>query len=204
MIRPFGYSSLPAPPAPPPAVAKLPVLFQYSNTVHFASVLSSAGIPFHHLPKHYGGPAALRQYRAVLMIPYQASTMKMYENIAHGVVMLVPSPRLLGFLISGPGYELSAAGKTFDVAGGVAGYKYIECYNDDLKVCCCMFSTFIISQDFFYTFDSLADLKRILASDVIDTRNVRKNGPVYWEGVRERGRSDWRRVFAEFYPDGAM
>jgi hypothetical protein len=29
MIRPFGYTSLPAPPPPPPAQAMLPVLFQY-------------------------------------------------------------------------------------------------------------------------------------------------------------------------------
>jgi hypothetical protein len=148
-------------------------------------------IPFHHLPKRYGGPLALLQYRAVIMIPYQASTMKMYENIAHGVVMLVPSPRLLGVMISGPGYELSAAGKTYDVAGGVAGYKYIECYSDELK-------------DFFYTFDSLEDLRRILESDVIDTRNVRDLGPVYWEGVRERGRKSWRMVFDSLYPQGAI
>lgn len=124
----------------------------------------------------------------------------MYENIAHGVVMLVPSPRLLGVLISGPGYELSAAGATFDAAGGVAGYKYIECYNDELKVNTARLSFY---QDFFYTFDSMDDLKRILAQDVIDTRGVKKLGPTYWEGIRERGKKDWRRVFDQFYKNGA-
>lgn len=45
------------------------------NVNLFGSVLESFGIPYKMLPKRYGGPTALAQYKALISIPYQASTM---------------------------------------------------------------------------------------------------------------------------------
>ena len=39
----------------------------------------------------YGGALGLAQYRCVIQFPYQVSVMAMYENLAAGVVLLVPS-----------------------------------------------------------------------------------------------------------------
>lgn len=98
--------------------------------------------------------------------------------------MLVPSPRLLSVLVSEPGYEISAAAGTFEA--GEDGYKYIEFYSPDLS-------------KFFYQFDSLQELKEILEREVVDVRNVRENGPKYWEIVRKEGMKKWERVFERFF-----
>jgi hypothetical protein len=51
-------------------------------------------VKFHFIPFYYGGPKTLTKYRAFIDVPYQFSTMKLYENLAHGVVMLIPTARL--------------------------------------------------------------------------------------------------------------
>lgn len=56
----------------------------------------------------------------------------MYENLAHGVVTLVPTPRLLKEMLKLDGYELEAIRQTTLV--GDDWYTFIEFYNDDLKV----------------------------------------------------------------------
>ncbi|KAJ3384282.1 hypothetical protein HDU84_003049 [Entophlyctis sp. JEL0112] len=56
-------------------------------------------MPIEMLPKKYGGPIALLEYKAFVLFPYQVSIMKFYENIAHGVPQVIPTPgflRLLG------------------------------------------------------------------------------------------------------------
>jgi hypothetical protein len=58
--------------------------------------------------------------------------MKMYENLAHGVVTIVPTPRLLKSMLELKGYELSAIRQA--VAVGEGWEQFIEFYNDELKV----------------------------------------------------------------------
>ncbi len=53
------------------------------------------------LEHDYGGPATLAKYKAYIEFPYQVSTMKFYENIAHGVVILVPTARFQEALMEG-------------------------------------------------------------------------------------------------------
>ena len=54
--------------------------------------LSIRGIQFQTLHHgKYGGAARLAQYRCVIQFPYQVSVMAMYENLANGVALLVPS-----------------------------------------------------------------------------------------------------------------
>ncbi|CCE63498.1 hypothetical protein TPHA_0F00110 [Tetrapisispora phaffii CBS 4417] len=45
------------------------------------------------LKEHYGGPKTLSKYNSIVIhLPYQVSIMKMWENIAYGVLMAVPTP----------------------------------------------------------------------------------------------------------------
>lgn len=54
--------------------------------------LSMQGIQFQTLHHgKYGGAAGLAQYKCVIQFPYQVSVMAMYENLANGVALLVPS-----------------------------------------------------------------------------------------------------------------
>ncbi len=60
------------------------------------------------LEHDYGGPATLAKYKAYIEFPYQVSTMKFYENIAHGVVILVPTARFLQALMEGQVRKISS------------------------------------------------------------------------------------------------
>ncbi|KAJ3077542.1 hypothetical protein HDU99_001124, partial [Rhizoclosmatium hyalinum] len=68
--------------------------------LHFQGV--SSGLV--QLKKKYGGPEVLLHYKAFLDFPYQVSVMKFYENIAHGVPQVLPTPRFLKAII-GTGYH---------------------------------------------------------------------------------------------------
>lgn len=65
--------------------------------------------------------------------------------------------------------------------GETDSYKYFEAYSDDLG-------------DYFYKFDSWNDLSRIVAGDMIDTRQVRLRGPLKWKLVRQQSLAAWRDV----------
>ncbi|ORY44911.1 hypothetical protein BCR33DRAFT_212100 [Rhizoclosmatium globosum] len=56
-------------------------------------------MPIDLLPKRYKGPAGLSKYKAFLDFPYQVSVMKFYENIAHGIPQVIPTPRFLYELV---------------------------------------------------------------------------------------------------------
>jgi hypothetical protein len=44
----------------------------------YSKELVAAGIDVVVLPRLFGGPTALKKYRALIDLPYQTSTMKMY------------------------------------------------------------------------------------------------------------------------------
>jgi hypothetical protein len=59
-------------------------------------LLTQAGVPVHALThRNYCGSASLRD-RVLVHVPYQASTMSMWENIGLGVVYFLPSMALMG------------------------------------------------------------------------------------------------------------
>jgi hypothetical protein len=45
------------------------------------------------LPHDYGGPLVLKEYKFFIYLPYQFSTMKMYENMNNGVVVAIPTKK---------------------------------------------------------------------------------------------------------------
>lgn len=180
IIRPFGYSNLPQAPKISKSDSKLPVLFDHPFTRGFLAKIVAAGIKHKTLPHSYGGPTSLAQYKCFISVPYQTSTMKDYENLAHGVVMLVPTPRYLRELMDDPTLTMGNLFSLLNV--GDDWYKYIEQYTDEMK-------------DWFYQFDSIDDLKNILKRDVIDTRNVRQRAPEWWESKTKKAIEDWKEVF---------
>ncbi|KAJ1543099.1 hypothetical protein HK405_009508, partial [Cladochytrium tenue] len=46
------------------------------------------GIPIKSVEYHYGGPYTLARYKAYVESPYQVATMKLFENLSAGVVMM--------------------------------------------------------------------------------------------------------------------
>ncbi len=94
MIRPFGYSALPA----STQVSEQDRQFAAVRTEGFNfglyDILLEKNIPMLPIKRKYGGPSVLGQYKAYIELPYQVSTMKMYENLANGVVTIIPSARL--------------------------------------------------------------------------------------------------------------
>jgi hypothetical protein len=55
----------------------------------------------------------------------------------------------------------------------------------------------LIQKDYYYTFDSIEDLRAILTSKMpVDTRGVREKGPRLWEKMREVSMVEWKDVFS--------
>ncbi|KAJ3063689.1 hypothetical protein HDU98_000520 [Podochytrium sp. JEL0797] len=63
-------------------------------------------MPVKTLPKKYGGPKGLLQYKGFIEFPYQVSVMKFYENVAFGVPQLLPTPRLLRMIVKSNNHHL--------------------------------------------------------------------------------------------------
>jgi len=117
--------------------------------------LNKIKLPYKRLPHKYGGPLVLSTYKAIIMLPYQVSIMKMMENIRYGVPMIIPSEKLMRELIKG-NYSF-AAKQLFNIPNGVR--KYIEFYNDDFR-------------DLFIYFDTFNDLPNIIKST--DFKTIRE------------------------------
>ncbi len=105
----------------------------------------------------------------------------MYENIANGVLMLVPTPRLLRVLFHQPFVFLQDVESTF--MAGDDWYKNIELYSDDLK-------------KFFRYFDSPEELKTMLqlSKEEIWALNGGMDGIEYWEMQNVVRTEKWRSV----------
>ncbi len=70
-------------------------MYRHGFIKNFDQKVKDAGIQIKEYDHYYGGPTKLAQYKAFITLPYQVSTMKMYENLAAGVVTFVPSPAYL-------------------------------------------------------------------------------------------------------------
>jgi hypothetical protein len=99
VIKPIGLRLPPAPdPLVPRAVDKPATVFvpPYHNDTRFldlAARCEELGVPAY--GGRYGGPEDLRDFRAIVHIPYSWSTFAFFEHLQNAVPMMVPSPRLL-------------------------------------------------------------------------------------------------------------
>ena len=127
------------------------------------------------LPVIYGGPLVLATYKAIIMLPYQVSVMKMMENIRYGVPMIIPSEKLIRELIKAK-YKF-AAKQLFNIPNGVR--KYIEFYNDEFR-------------DLFIYFDSFNDLPNILKNT--DFKAIREKEKKFMKSYEPKVLKMWSEV----------
>ncbi|CCE63497.1 hypothetical protein TPHA_0F00100 [Tetrapisispora phaffii CBS 4417] len=105
VIRPFGYTDMEAKTIdneeknPPCLIAGR---VKQDTDYLFKSVQEHTGYTCKKLPELYGGPKTLSQYNSIIVhLPHQVSVMKMWENIAHGVLIAIPSPSFLDVVCEG-------------------------------------------------------------------------------------------------------
>ncbi|KAJ3113031.1 hypothetical protein HK100_002126 [Physocladia obscura] len=166
LLRPLGISSVKAVPINS-SLADLAILLE-PNPSKLVIKMRNLGIPFYLAPdKHYGGPRTLKKFKAVIEFPYQVSTMKLYENLAAGIVMLIPSPQFFRELVE---TEMHQFGPWNRLRRHADWPRYMDYYSKAFK-------------NQIYYFDSWAELNATLAKSAkeIDDKNVREWGPAAYE-----------------------
>jgi len=128
------------------------------------------------LNKDYGGPLVLANYKALLILPYQVSIMKMMENFRYGVVMLLPTERLFRELSSELYYEFPEKDLK-DVPDGLV--NYMEWYNKEFK-------------EFFVYFDNWEELPEIIKKT--DFVRYRRKEMDYMKKYEEKAIDLWAQV----------
>ncbi|KAJ3232407.1 hypothetical protein HDU81_002998 [Chytriomyces hyalinus] len=186
ILRPSGFSDVPKKPIS--ADDKSLAMMRELDHSEVLATMTYLGIPFRRMVGHYGGPHTLKQFRAYVEFPYQVSTMKLYENLSAGVVMLIPSKDFFKELIDkkihafGPWEMLRRMGPNW--------HEYMDYYVPELS-------------PYIYYFDSFDHLSQLLNStETLDTKNVRENAPKAYETIREEMLHGWAELFAEMgFPD---
>eukprot|EP00833_Pecoramyces_ruminatium_P005402 jgi/Orpsp1_1/1179434/evm.model.c7180000069336.1 len=145
-----------------------------------------SSIKFKELDSHsYGGPLALATYKAVIMLPYQVSIMKFYENIRYGVVMLFPSEKLLKEICERNDYSLSGR-NLFDTKDGIS--NYMEYYTKEYR-------------DLVVYFDKWEDIPEIIKK--INYEEKRSKCKKYMENYEKKALNLWSQVLG-LHPQNDM
>jgi hypothetical protein len=178
LIRPLGF-------APPEVMGKTYnetheeiAVIEHTNQDKKLAIpkLKELNIPLAQLPHRYGGPLVLATYKAVLMLPYQVSIMKMMENFRYGVAMIVPSEKLFRELIQEESYEF-AEKDLQDIPDGFT--NYVEWYNKEFK-------------GLFVYFDSWEELPEIIKKTNFDA--LKQKVKKYIEQYQKKALNLWAQV----------
>ena len=138
--------------------------------------LKRINITFKCLPSKYGGPLILATYKAIIMLPYQVSIMKIMENFRYGVPMIIPSERLLRELIKS-NYSFVSRDEVFTIPNGVR--IYVEFYNDKFR-------------DLFIYFDNFTDLPDIIINT--DFKALREKEIEFIRNYEKKAIKMWAEV----------
>ncbi|KAJ3283023.1 hypothetical protein HDU79_009460 [Rhizoclosmatium sp. JEL0117] len=181
LLRPTGYSTLEAKTLSEED-KQLAMCREESHSAVLA-IMRRMEIPFKHINGGYGGPKTLANYKAFIEFPYQVSTMKLYENLAAGVLMLFPSKDFFRELVEkdlhafGPWDKISRAGEDW--------HLYMDYYAPDIA-------------PYVYYFDSFDQLKAMLTSKGnLDTKNVRIEAPKAYKKLVNKMLHGWADLFGE-------
>ena len=177
MIRPFGFSSIPK-----QKVQNKPCTYNHWGLIGFSEILTSNGIDHELLPHEYGGPETLLGCRVFLDIPYQPSTMKIYENMARGVVSYIPSRKFMKTIISENMFPSSL--------------HYVKDYINDLNNPD-MLDYFEYYGDFVdcvYFYGGWKELKKMVEKDDVDPLNVSEKGREFMKKSRKLSEEGWKRI----------
>ncbi|KAI8832417.1 mannosyltransferase putative-domain-containing protein [Chytriomyces cf. hyalinus JEL632] len=189
LLRPMGYTSVPARNLSSEECHRVAVFNDGKYFSPLRYMLEDFDIPLQILDRNYGGPLTLVKYRAYVEMPYQVSTMKLYENLAAGVVTFIPSSKFLqelifkDFLWFIPTTEFFRTGAPGTTGPGWA--RHMDYYHPDLS-------------PYLYYFDSWEHLREQLSAPNPDPKNVRINAPMYYENIRLKTLSGWANLFGSF------
>ncbi|KAI8607332.1 hypothetical protein BC830DRAFT_1159020 [Chytriomyces sp. MP71] len=154
LLRPIGASNVPAT-FVNEHDSKLAIIRTKEGSP-ILTYLDRMGVKYKHVVQGahapYGGPRTAARHRAFIEFPYQASTMKLYENAAAGVVMLVPSPKFY-FELQKAGFFSTPNIQTSLLYQGKAWEKYHDYYSKDMK-------------PYLHYFDSFEELADMLKNPV--------------------------------------
>jgi len=182
MIRPMGQSPIAGRFAPSNLVAFL--MAPYNHLVRYdgvPNILRTHAIAFIGLLPEYGGPKTLAKYKAVIIVPYQVSVMKFYENLAAGVLMYLPSPSFMHTLA----LESLRSSDYLQPATELCQEAFAQCldyYQPEFV-------------KWFYTFDSWPHLKELLTKPDVDPLKLRANMAAAWQQYLETATIPaWRKL----------
>ena len=151
------------------------IIDKYQTSKLLMQKLDEVKIPYKILPFRHGGPLVLSTYKAIILLPYQVSVMKIMENLRYGVPMIIPSEKLLRELIKGKYFF--PAKQLFKITNGVK--DYIEFYNDLYK-------------DYFIYFDSFNDLHNIIKC--VDFKTFREKEKKFVRHYEQKALKMWAEV----------
>jgi len=156
----------------------------YDNV--FLPTIKKSGIKFKELNSlKYDGPLALATYKAVIILQYQVSIMKFYENIRYGVVMLFPSEKLLEEICRTNDYHLMGK-DLINIKDGIS--NYMEFYNKEFR-------------DLVVYFDKLEDIPEIIKK--INYEEIRSKCKKYMENYEKKAINLWSQVLG-LHPQNDM
>ncbi|KAJ3278553.1 hypothetical protein HDU76_009846 [Blyttiomyces sp. JEL0837] len=185
LMRPVGFSDVDPGENYPGDPNKAAVIHTH---VDVEEMLKMHGVPYEKILNEYGGTIGLKRYKVFVDFPYQVSTMKMYENIAAGVVSLAPTPEFFETIVKNG----SVAFWPWDDHIGDHPDNwtlYVETYNP----------TF---QPFYKYFSSWTELSHIVnnmsVEEIDEVNNVRVKGPRFFENVlRRESVEGWAKLFRD-------
>ncbi|KOO34891.1 hypothetical protein Ctob_014853 [Chrysochromulina tobinii] len=179
VLRPIGLMSPdePAPHDPVPASVDRPASLFVLPKVNearlgLAAALAARGLPvwtsgvWPDAMQQWGGPKAVRTFRAVVHVPYAPTTFALFEHAQAGLITFIPTPRLLVHLYQTRGLFFQSTRHDFVTTG--AGTEELteamlgatEWYSAANDAC-------------FVQFDSLDDLEAQLRTIDLDQRRHR-------------------------------
>ncbi|KAJ3096660.1 hypothetical protein HK100_005514 [Physocladia obscura] len=150
--------------------------------------------PFGH---KYGGPKNLLRFKGFIDIPYEFSTMKLYENIAFGIPMIIPSPSFLQELYDSgihksldpyilQKFPIGADLPFANIFEFPEWSAYMDYYAPEFA-------------PYLYHVNSMEELQAMAAMTPteMDYKNVRVNGPIFYAEYREQILGGWLAIFEE-------
>lgn len=181
LIRPFGYTSIP----------QNQDNFKQEDCLIIARVdqdkilmhdlvREKTGFDCKVLEGKYGGPRTLSKYNSIVVhLPYQVSIMKMWENLAYGTLMAIPSPKFFTQICSENSCKQTEdVFETKNVFGAEKWVDHVDWYLQDWKEC-------------FVQFDSWDQLKEIIGKrDYQKSINVCRDKLM---DLREHNLREWKK-----------
>ena len=138
---------------------KIAIFETYNQGKILSPILRNLNISYDVLGYKYGGPLILSSYKAIIILPYQVSIMKMMENFRYGIPMIIPTERFLREILGK--YKINYPWIKYALNIPNGSKYYIEFYNNEFK-------------DLFIYFDNFADLPDIIINTDFNSLKIKE------------------------------